>query len=438
MSKILNKKWIGTVALALACVMIGAGLASFRPASAETKTVAPVQSPYTEAIKLVENSIVGVNNYQIVNYGNGYGNGYGNYYFPWGDFYNWPYGGYGNGYGNDGGSSKEIEYGSGSGVVIAEHYVLTNYHVVEKASSLKVAVANAEKEETQLLEATVAASDSDKDVAVLYVPDLTLAPVALGNSDELQVGDYVFNIGNPIGFTNTVTAGIVSGLNREVSTDTKTDRYGRRSEVVNTMIQTDAAINSGNSGGGMFNTAGELVGIPTLKYTGTRSMSSAPVESIGMCIPINEAKPVIEEALNGTVPEMPSENQESSEEGSEPETNRGLVGKPRLGVTVTTLSGRAISEGLLPRGAYVTEVESGSPAEEAGLQQGDIIVEVNGEVISNSTGLSESLQGMKEGDQVSLKLYRTGVDLFNTEEIPENCEYIDITVTLAIVDRISQ
>ena len=440
MKKIFNRKVFGVMALAVACVMLGTCLPGLRTADAAGDTVAYVASPYTAAIELVEDSIVGVNNYQVVNYNN-YGNGYGGYNFPWGDFFGYgPYGGYGNGNGN-GNNSEEIQYGSGSGVVVAKNYVLTNYHVVEGASSLKIAIPNSSKANSDLLEATVAAYDSDKDVAVLYVPELTLEPVALGDSDALKVGDYVFNIGNPIGFTNTVTAGIVSALNRSISTDTKTDRYGRRTEVVNTMIQTDAAINSGNSGGGMFNTAGELVGIPTLKYTGSRYSSNATVESIGMCIPINEAKPVIEAALNGTGNVEPEQDQDQVE----PDTRRGsnqdqgnLIGKPRLGVTITTLTGSAVTNGVLPRGAYVVEVEDGSPAQAAGMQIGDIIVEADGQVITNVSELQTILKAKNEGDEVALKVYRTGVDLTKEREIPENCEYVDLTAVLAIVDHIAQ
>ena len=441
MKKIFNRKVFGIMALAVACVMLGTCLPGLRTADA-ADTVAYVASPYTAAIALVENSIVGVNNYQVVNYnnyGNGYGNGYG-YNFPWGDFFGYgPYGGYGNGNGNGNNRSEEIEYGSGSGVVVAKNYVLTNYHVVEGASSLKIAIPS-DTDESNLLEATVAAYDSDKDVAVLYVPDLTLEPVTLGDSDALKVGDYVFNIGNPIGFTNTVTAGIVSALNRSISTDTKTDRYGRRTEVVNTMIQTDAAINSGNSGGGMFNTAGELVGIPTLKYTGSRYSSNAAVESIGMCIPINEAKPVIEAALNGTgnVDQAQDQQQQDQRSGQNAQQGSDMIGKPRLGVSITTLSGSAVTNGILPRGAYVAEVEDGSPAQEAGIQVGDIIVEADGQLISNVSDLQTILKAKNEGDEVALKVYRTGVNLYETQEIPEDCEYVDLTAVLAIVDHIAQ
>ena len=209
MSKILNRKVMGIIALALVCVFAGTVIGAAQPAAnAEEKVV--LTSPFTEAIAKVRDSVVGVNNYQIVN--NNYG-GYDNFggYFPWSYF-----GGYGNGYGSYGytqpDSSQEVKYGSGSGVVIAKEYVLTNYHVVEGAHSLKISL---DEDEKNLYDATVVASDADKDVAVLHVPGLPLEPVELGNSDDLVIGDWVVCIGNPIGFTGTATAGIVSGLNRE-------------------------------------------------------------------------------------------------------------------------------------------------------------------------------------------------------------------------------
>ena len=445
MKNIFRMKTLGIIALALACVMTGSLLLSGQPAQAANSVMgANSGSPFTEPIAKVRGSVVGVNNYQLVNYGgygNGYGNGYGGYGFPWGDFFGYPYGGYGNGYGNgnNGQSSKEVKYGSGSGVVVAKEYVMTNYHVVEDASSLEISVDRDGQSDPDLLPATVAASDADLDVAVLYVPGLDLEPVTLGDSDALQVGDLVFNIGNPIGFDGTVTAGIISGLNRAISTGTSTDRYGRKTDVVNTMIQTDAAINSGNSGGGMFNLNGELIGIPTLKYTGSRYSSGATVESIGMCIPINDAKSVIEKALNVDTSSLNIQgSSKNSASGNSGDTTNGLSGRPRMGVTVMTLSGGAVDNGLLPRGVYVREVEKGSPAEAAGVQPYDIIVEANGVLTANASDLTGLIGALKEGDTVKLTVYRTGVDVYTAEEIPSDGEYVELTLTLAIVDAVAQ
>ena len=436
MRKMMNKKFVGFLAMALACVMIGSAVTVLQPkASAETQTVV-LTSPFTEAIAAVRNSVVGVNNYQVVNnnYGSGNGNGY---YNPWDDFFGFGFGyGYGNGRGGRNYSNpdagKEVQYCSGSGVVVAEHYVLTNYHVVEAASSLKVSVGNGEDADPALFDATLVASDSDLDVAVLYVPTLNLAPVALGDSDKLQVGDWAICIGNPIGFTGTVTAGIVSGLDRAISNGTSTDKYGRKTEVTNSMIQTDAAINSGNSGGGMFNTAGELVGIPTLKYSGTRS-NGASVESIGMCIPINDAKPVIEKALGVSVPAP-----ETYEGNGNQNADKGLVGKPRMGVSIMTINTAATLDGSIPTGVYIGNVEAGSPAETAGLQLGDIVVEAEGKRVTTTDELIAIVSEKKAGDQITMTVFRTGVDLTQTNEISKDADYMDVTVTLAVVDAVAQ
>ena len=444
MSMRMNKKWMGIIALALVCVMAGTAIGSMAPkAQAEEKVV--VTSPFTEAIAEVRDSVVGVNNYQLVNttnngygYGNGFGNGFG--YFPWGYF---GFGDYGNGYGYGNGnngtdSSKEVHAASGSGVVVAEGYVLTNYHVVDGAHSLKVSVAKNDSSEPDLYDATLVAYDEDKDVAVLYAPELKIQPVELGNSDDLVIGDWAILIGNPLGFTGSVTAGIVSALDREVESNDKvtTDKYGRSTSVVNKMIQTDAAINSGNSGGGMFNVLGQLVGIPTLKYSGSRYSNSASVENIGMCIPINEAKDVIEQALKADVnaPAVSTKNEDANGETSE--TKENLKGKPRMGVTV---SGLRNTNGQLPNGAYVISVDAGSPAEAAGVLPGDIIVELNGQVITTVSDMTGLIAQMKEGDQLQVKVFRpeTVVDAENVQ-ISTDGNYVDLTLTLAVVDAVAQ
>ena len=198
------------------------------------------------------------------------------------------------------------------------------------------------------------------------------------------------------------------------------------------MIQTDAAINSGNSGGGMFNTAGQLVGIPTLKYTGSRYSSNATVESIGMCIPINEAKDVIEEALSGK-----GEEQQPSADSETPDASRNdLKGKPRMGVSVSTSDGQG---GAYPKGVYVIEVEKDSPADKGGIKEGDIIVEVNGTVVSSVSEEVEIVSQLKEGDEVAVKVFRPEkVTDAASGRISTDGEYIDLTVTLAMLDAVNQ
>ena len=366
-----------------------------------------VESPFLSVTEKVRDSVVGINNYQVSSGYYGYGFGYG--------------------YGRDQG--RESLYATGSGVVITSYgHVLTNYHVIENASRITVTIANDENE----YPAELAGYDADKDIAILVVKGLNVAPVTLGDSDSLQVGEWAIVIGNPLSenFARTVTVGVVSALDRQV-TDTNYDSYGRRYRNTNTMIQVDAAINSGNSGGGMFNTLGQLQGIPARKYSSNSFFSGTSVENIAMCIPINTAKPLIEEVLrdySGTALTASG-------------TNGGddsMLSKPRLGVTVTTLSSSTTDK--LPLGALVLKVAEGSPAAEAGMMVGDVIVAVDGSVTSSSSALIEKVKEYKEGDTINVKVYRaagmeealgdgTSLDL---EKIGDG-DYIDVSVTLRII-----
>ena len=409
-----RKHGIGYLAIALVITMVGfAAFNSFgakaESGTTDTANTVVVTSPFTEAIKEVKSSVVGVSNYQMVRYSTG-------------GSWNW-------GFGYDRGESttQEVEAATGSGVVIAEDTVLTNFHVVEDASSLKVTTGDDE------FDATLLAYDENLDVAILKANGLNLPAVTLGDSDSLQVGDWAICIGNPLGeqLAGTTTVGIVSALNREVSSTT-TDKYGLRGTVTNTMIQVDAAINSGNSGGGMFSVNGELMGIPTLKYTGS-AFSGNTVEGIGMCIPINAAKPLIEDVLNGKVTGNATAGANTNASGNTDLLN----GKPRMGITITGINtaSTAVRTGQLPNGVYVTEVEEGSPAAEAGMQAADIIVDADNTVITSTSQLQEIIAEKNAGDTVEIKVYRVPglADLTDADEIPEG-EYITMTVTLEVVD----
>lgn len=409
-----RKHGIGYLAIALVITMVGfAAFNSFgakaESGTTDTANTVVVTSPFTEAIKEVKSSVVGVSNYQMVRYSTG-------------GSWNW-------GFGYDRGESttQEVEAATGSGVVIAEDTVLTNFHVVEDASSLKVTTGDDE------FDATLLAYDENLDVAILKADGLNLPAVTLGDSDTLQVGDWAICIGNPLGeqLAGTTTVGIVSALNREVSSTT-TDKYGLRGTVTNTMIQVDAAINSGNSGGGMFSVNGELMGIPTLKYTGS-AFSGNTVEGIGMCIPINAAKPLIEDVLNGKVTGNATAGANTNASGNTDLLN----GKPRMGITITGINtaSTAVRTGQLPNGVYVTEVEEGSPAAEAGMQAADIIVDADNTVITSTSQLQEIIAEKNAGDTVEIKVYRVPglADLTDADEIPEG-EYITMTVTLEVVD----
>ncbi|MBR4082217.1 MAG: trypsin-like peptidase domain-containing protein [Clostridia bacterium] len=423
-----KKHFLGYVAVALVAMMIGSAvtLTGAPQAQAETAQTVVHTSPFTAAVAQVRDSVVGVVNYQTVRYSNRYGSG-------WEDYFGFGFGfgnPYGRGYDEQPQQEQEVQAATGSGVVIAEGgVVLTNFHVVENATRLTITVGEDE------LDAVLLAYDENLDIAILRASELTLKPVPLGDSDTLMVGDWAICIGNPLGeqFSGTVTAGIVSALDRAVSSSS-VDKYGRKETITNTMIQTDAAINSGNSGGGMFSVTGELMGIPTLKYTGS-AYSGATVKGIGMCIPINAAKPLIEDVLSGKV-------QQTASEKSAPSNNDvTLMGKPRMGVTISGMNPNsyAVSQGLLPNGVYIVEVEEGGPAEAAGMLAGDIIVDVDDNIITSTTQLQNIISARKAGDTLNVKVYRVpGItELEGNAEIPDG-EYVDLKIVLAVMEEIKQ
>ena len=431
MMKTTKKNLYGYVAIALALMLVvGATFTLSRmstDASAEAVTVAQsatvVTSPFTEAVTKVKDSVVGVNNYADASRNSYYGFG-----FNFGDGSGSENGSGSDNSQNNDANSREVLQSSGSGVVIAKGYVLTNFHVVDEAASLEV--TSGDKTYT----ATVAGSDENLDLAVLKVDGLELAPVTLGDSDVLNVGDWAICIGNPLSFTGTTTVGVISALNREVTSENY-DIYGRRQDLKNYMIQTDAAINAGNSGGGMFNIAGELIGVPSMKYTGSY-YSTTTVEGIGMAIPINAAKTLINDVLNGKTTSDTATNAAAGS-GSTASSN-----KPRIGITVTNASSYfsyPVQEGILPNGAYVTDVESGSPADKAGIVAGDIIVQADGTVITSTSQLIDILQSKNAGDEASIKLYRSeGLKDAKTVDDIKDGEYKDVTVQLAILDNVKQ
>ena len=427
--KNIKKNLFGYVAVFMALTMIvTTGLAFVHQnttAEAEAVTLTEnatiVTSPFTAAVQKVHGSVVGVNNYTVQMTSNSYPYGGGSFGFGFGFPFGFssPYGG--NPYNDEEAESKEVLQGSGSGVVVAKGYVVTNYHVIEDATRLEV-VIDEQKYDAQLM-----GTDEAKDLAVLYADGMDVEPVVLGDSDKLMIGDWAICIGNPLGFTGTTTVGVISALNREVAGNAK-DAYGKR--ATNLMIQTDAAINSGNSGGGMFNVAGELIGIPSLKYSSSAA-SGASIEGIGMAIPVNVAKPLINDVLagKGNVQSDPAQE--------------GLVagGKPRMGVSVSNTNPNHyyFAQGLLPSGVYIKEVEAGSPAEKAGIQVADIVVEIDGEIMSSDTKMTSYLQSKQAGDVVKVKLYRVEGGLNNVEgdDLPDG-EYIDLEVELAILDEVQQ
>lgn len=271
---------------------------------------------------------------------------------------------------------------SGSGFILtADGYLLTNYHVIESASSIKATLYNGKS-----YDATLIGYDESNDIAVLKIDAEGLTPVTLGDSDNLNVGDDVIAIGNPLGeLTFSLTSGSVSALNREVTLS---------SNVTMNLIQTDCAINSGNSGGALFNLYGEVVGITNAKYSGS-SGSGASIDNIGFAIPINSVRSIVASIIE-----------------------KGYVTKPYIGVMVSDVGEESTKYGL-PEGAAVVSVTEGGPAEKAGIKANDIITEVNGKAISGKSDLSAVISEHAAGDKLTLSIYRQGETLSVTVEIGE-------------------
>ncbi len=296
------------------------------------------------------------------------------------DVYTYSSSSYGYGYGYGYGASSELTKSSlGSGVVLtSDGYVLTNYHVIEDADAIRATVDGIE------YEAELVGSDESSDLAVikLNLPSGTkLTPMAIGDSDELKVGQWVMTIGSPFGYEQSVATGIVSALGRS-NLLTGTDSYGRitSTQLYVNLIQTDASINPGNSGGALVNANGELIGINTLitSYSGSYS-------GVGFAIPVNYAIGIAEQIINGETPSHAS-----------------------LGVGLATLSGNTSRSSGVTSGAYVTRVYDGTGAAAAGIQEGDIIVEVEGESITSATDLMLAVRSHQIGETVTVTVYRDG------------------------------
>ena len=263
---------------------------------------------------------------------------------------------------------------SGSGFIIsADGYILTNYHVIENSDSITVTTYDGESYDAQLI-----GYDSSNDIAVLKVEAQDLPPVILGDSDNLNVGDPVVAIGNPLGeLTFTLTSGMVSAKDRQVTLS---------AGVTMNLIQTDAAINSGNSGGALFNLYGEVIGVTNAKYSGS-SGSGASIDNIGFAIPVNTIRPIVESIIEN-----------------------GYVAKPYIGVTIMDVSADSQLYGV-PQGAAVQSVVEDGPAARAGLQAGDIVTQVNGTAISGSDELKKQVTASQPGDILNLTVYRQGQTL---------------------------
>ena len=294
------------------------------------------------------------------------------------------------------GQTELVEQATGSGVVVTtQGHVVTNYHVIEGASDVQVL------SQGRYLKTEIVGYDELTDLAVLRVmEDIELPAVKMGDMSDVRVGDWAIVIGNPLGkqFADTVTVGVVSALNRELES----------SSIVK-MLQTDAAINSGNSGGGLFNTRGELIGIPSLKFSSNGKDDIASIEGIAMAIPVDVVQPIVNSIIQ-----------------------YGKVTRPKLGISVMTIRGsEKPTVGLIPAGVYVSAVAPESTAERVGIKAHDIIIGMDGERIALHTDLTNRLAARSAGDVITLTIYRIpGLEKLTVQdEIPAG-EELEIQITL--------
>ena len=376
-----KKEWIRKSALAALGIVLAAEIAMMvreegkGEARAESvyaqgeyvKTLEGIQSPFADVVDVVMPCVVGVSNrartYSIIS-----------------------------------GQTDVIEQATGSGVMITtQGHVVTNYHVIEGANDVQV-LSNG-----QYLQAEIVGYDELTDLAVLRVAeDVNLPAVKMGDISQVRVGDWAIVIGNPLGkqFADTVTIGVVSALNRELE----------GTSIVK-MMQTDAAINSGNSGGGLFNTKGELIGIPSLKYSSNGVRDAASIEGIAMAIPVDVVKPIVESLIQF-----------------------GKVTRPKLGISVVTLRGsEEPTDGLIPAGVLVTSVSQDSPAQKGGLCQNDIILKMDGERIMLHTDLINRIAVRSAGEQITLTVCRIpGIENLTVQDKVPIGEILEIPITLEL------
>ena len=264
---------------------------------------------------------------------------------------------------------------SGSGFVLtADGYVVTNYHVIEDATSIRVTLFDGTTYDAKLI-----GGYADNDVALLKVEAKNLQTVTIGKSDDIEVGEMVAAIGNPLGeLTFTMTVGYISALDREINTD---------GTPIN-MLQSDVAINSGNSGGPLFDMNGNVIAITSAKYSGQTS-SGAFIEGLSFCIPIDDVLDILFDL----------------------EAYGYVTGQPYLGITVRDLDASTAQVYRLPVGPYVNAVDEDSCAGKAGLQQGDIILALGQYQTENYNDLIAALKKFRAGQSTTIKIYRSGQEL---------------------------
>lgn len=294
-----------------------------------------------------------------------------------------PMNGYGGffGYGSQGNNGSQGMTGVGTGIIMSKDgYIVTNAHVIYddeygygEASSVQIQMSD---EET-IYDARIVAYDKEADIAVLKIDADNLTPAEFGDSSSCEVGEMVVAIGNPLGlqFQNTVTCGIISALDRKVTINDNTM----------TLIQTDTAINNGNSGGPLINSSGQVIGINSAKMSSTYS-GEATVEGIGFAIPMSEAKSIVDDLINYGY----------------------VTGRPQLGISCQDVT-EAVSQAYnIPVGAYIFSVTAGGAADQAGLQPGDVITGIQDQTISTTEELNAVKNQYKAGDTITLTYVRAG------------------------------
>ncbi len=306
-------------------------------------------NPVPDVAERLTPSVVSILNYQTSSFSSYYGN-------PWGG-------------GGRNAQPREQLVGSGSGVIVTEDgYIVTNNHVVDQASRLEVKLPGGDTVEAKLI-----GTDSRSDLAVIKIEKRGLPVAVLGDSDKIRVGEMAIAIGNPLGdeLASTVTVGYVSGINREIQDEGRTFY----------MLQTDAAINKGNSGGALLNDRGEVIGINTMKSGGV-DYDGTTIEGIGFAIPSNVVRSVVDELID-----------------------KGYVSRAGIGITGQDVGDLAETYNV-PKGIVVREVTGGGPAEKAGVKQYDIITMIDSQKIDVFEDLINYLNTKKVGDQVTLTIYR--------------------------------
>ena len=290
------------------------------------------------------------------------------------DFFGW----------GGGSSSQQQMVGRGTGIIISEDgYIVTNAHCVYDDSSqyrageaIEVSIRFSDQTDHS---AQIISYDTDSDIAVLKVNESGLKPAVFGDSNDLKVGELVIAVGNPLGFDlfGSVTSGIISALNRKISVNDRSMN----------LIQTDAAINEGNSGGPLLNSCGQVIGINSAKMSS--SYGSASVEGLGFAIPIDEAKTIIDDLIHYNY----------------------VTGRPQFGWTTVDVSESDSRRFNMPMGAYVINIQEDSAAEKAGIQLRDIIIDINGDKITSTSDLSSVKNKYKAGDTVTVTVNRKGEDI---------------------------